>query len=287
MVRRVIIILVALALAVAGTWVILSWVDRAEERELADVQRVEVLVATRTIESGTRAANLVLGEDVVLIEVLERSQVVGAVQELSALSGLVAEVDIIEGEQLSTVRFVEPAALEASSFPEIDVPEGLLEVSFQFSDVQFIGGKPEPGDYVAYIAIFDPFTVQPNLIEPGAVDDLDDLFSVIQETEPAEEEDVLADGYQTPQTVHILAHKLLVTNIQYPSPPALTDEEGNPVEQDPRAIPGVSIVTLAAPAPVVERMVFTNEWGRVWLALETLDDSEEGTDFITRANVFP
>ncbi|NND85078.1 MAG: hypothetical protein HKN46_08015, partial [Acidimicrobiia bacterium] len=56
MARRVIIILIALALAVAGTWVILSWVDTAEERELADVERVEVLVATRNIEQGTRAA---------------------------------------------------------------------------------------------------------------------------------------------------------------------------------------------------------------------------------------
>ena len=54
-----------------------------------------------------------------------------------------------------------------------------------------------------------------------------------------------------------------------------------------RTIPGISIVTLAAPAPTVERMVFTNEWGRSWLALETLDDPEDGTDFITRANVFP
>ena len=286
MARRAIIILVALALAVAGTWVILSWVDSAEERELADVERVEVLVAARDIAKGTRAANLTLGEDVVLQEVLERSQISGAVVELTALSGLVANQDIITGEQLSTRRFVEPAALATETFPEVDVPEGHLEVSFQFSDVQFVGGKPQPGDYVAFVAIFDPFTVQPNLIEPGAVDDLDDLFSVIQETEP-EEDDVLAQGYQTPQTVHILAHKLMVTNVQYPSPPALVDEEGNPIEQDPRTIPGISIVTLAAPAPVVERMVFTNEWGRVWLALETLDDPEDGTDFITRANVFP
>lgn len=287
MARRALIILIALALAVAGTWVILRWVDTAEERELADVERVEVLVASRPIAEGTRAATLVVGEDVELQEVLARSQIPGAVVDLSALSGLVASQDIIAGEQLTTLRFVDPAVLAAETFPEIEVPDGYLEVSFQFNDVQFVGGKPEPGDYVAYLAIFDPFTVSPNLIEPGAVSDLDDLFAVIQESEPVDGEEVDLLEYQTPQTVHVMFHKVLVTNVQFPTPPALVDEEGNAIEQDPRTIPGVSIVTFAAPASDIERMVFTNEWGRVWLALETLDDPEDGTDFITRANVFP
>ena len=289
MARRALIILIALALAVAGTWIILTWVNSAEDRaiEEAGVEVVEALVATQRIAQGTRADQLSIGTQVEVTEILARSQVPGAVVDLADLSGLVAEQDILPGEQLTTQRWVEPAALQAEIFPEIEVPDGYLEVSFSFNDVQFVGGKPQPGDYVAYISIFDPFTISPNVIEPGAVNDLDDLFAVIQEAEPApgEEPDLLA--YQTPQTVHIMFHKVLVTNVQYPAPPQLVDEEGNPIEQDPRSIPGVAIVTFAAPAPDVERMVFTNEWGRVWLALETLDDPEDGTDFITRANVFP
>lgn len=289
MARRALIILIALALAVAGTWVIINWVDSAEERAIdeAGVDVVTALVATDRIDQGTPADQLEIGTQVELVEILERSQVPGAVVDLTDLSGLVAEQDILPGEQLTTQRWVEPAVLEAELFPEIEVPDGYLEVSFAFSDVQFVGGKPEPGDHIAFIAVFEPFTISPSVIEPGAVSDLDDLFSIIQEAEPEPGEEVDVLEYQTPQTAHILFHKVLVTNVQYPEPPALVDEEGNPVAQDPRSIPGISIVTFAAPAPDIERMVFTNEWGRVWLALETLDDPEGGTDFITRANVFP
>jgi pilus assembly protein CpaB len=287
MARRALIILIALALAVAGTWVILTWVNSATERELADVEVVEVLVAAQPIAEGTRADTLVLDTHVVLTEVLARSQVPGAVVNLADISGLVADVDIVVGEQLTTQRFVAPEERIQDLFPDIEVPDGFLEVSFSFNDVQFVGGKPLPGDYVAFIAIFDPFTVSPSAIEPGAINDFDDFFTVVQTVTPADGEEVDLTEYQTPQTVHILFHKVLVTNVQFGAPAPLVDENGDPIEPDPRALPGTSIVTLAVPAPDLERMVFTNEYGRIWLALETLDDSEEGTDFITRANVFP
>lgn len=286
MARRALIILIALALAVAGTWIILTWVNSATDRALEDVALVEVLVAAQPIREGTQADELVLDEHVELVEILARSQVPGAVVDLADISGLVVDVDLIQGEQLTTQRFVEPSDRLEDLIPEVEVPEGFLEVAFAFTDAQFVGGKPQPGDYIAFVATFEPFTIAPNLIEPGAVSDLDALFAIIQNPEPVEEGSELIE-YQTPQTTHILYHKVLVTNVQFAEPPVLVDEEGRVIEPDPRSVPGVSIVTLAAPAPEIERMVFTNEFGSIWLALETLDDSEEGTDFITRANVFP
>lgn len=288
MARRALIILIALALAVAGTWIILTWVNSAVDRELEPVALVEVLVSTEAIRAGTPADDLVLGEDVQLVEVLARSQIPGALVTLDDISGLVADVDIVAGEQLTTQRWVDPATRFASLLPEVEIPDGFLEVSFGFNDAQFVGGKPQPGDTVAFIATFDPFTISPTAIEPGAVDDFDDLFAIIQQTEvPTDEDAADVTEFKTPNTTHILFHKLLVTNVQFGEPPALVDDEGNPVQPDPRAEAGVTIVTFAAPAPDIERMVFTHEFGRIWLALEPIDAPEGGTDFITRGNVFP
>lgn len=288
MARRALIIVIALALAVAGTWIILTWVDSATERALEPVELVEVLVAINPIPEGTPADELVLDEDVELLEVLARSQIPGAIVALDDIGGLVADVDIVAGEQLTTQRWVDPATKFASLLPDVEVPEGFLEIAFSFSDPQFVGGKPVPGDYVAFIATFEPFTILPTAIEPGAFDNFDDLFAIIQPSEtPTDEEAPELTEFQTPNTTHIMFHKLLVTNVQFQEPPVLVDEEGNRVEPDPRAEPGVTIVTFAAPAPDIERMVFTHEFGRIWLALEPIDAPESGTDFITRGNVFP
>ncbi len=288
MARRALIILIALALAVAGTWIILSWVNSATDRALEDVELVEVLVAQAPIPKGTPAESLVLDEHVALVEVLAKSQIPGALVSTDDIAGLVAAIDIVTGEQLTTQRWVDPATLVVDLIPDVEVPDGFLEVSFTFSDDQFVGGVPAPGDYVAFIATFDPFTINPTDLEPGTVNDFNELFSIaqIQQSE-TEEGDATEAAFQTPNTTHIMFHKVLVTNVQYGAPPELVDEEGNPIEPDPRAVPGVSIVTFAAPAPEVERMVFTHEFGRIWLALEPIDAPEGGTDFITRGNVFP
>ena len=39
-------------------------------------------------------------------------------------------------------------------------------------------------------------------------------------------------------------------------------------------------------ASQVERVVFAAEYGSIWLALEQEDSNEEGTDIITRGNVY-
>ncbi len=287
MVRRALLIIIAVALAAAGTLLLMRWVDGAVDRETAGVELVEALVATEPIPEGTPSEQM--AERVELRQIFAQTQVPGAVIDLEDLAGLVADVDILAGEQLTTQRFVDPAERVQDLIPQVEVPEGYLEVSFAVAADQFVGGDVEPGDLVAFIATFDPFTIVPNAIEPGAVGGLDELLLIIQQQQ---EEDATAGGpdleeFQTPNTTHIMFHKVLVTQVQYGEPPALVDEEGNPIEQDPRAVQPVAIVTLAAPAPDIERMVFTHEFGRIWFAKETPDDPEDGTDFITRGNVFP
>src|SRR5688572_20277698 len=100
----------ALMLAVLGTYLLLSYVSKADERALAGTEVVDVLVVIADIASGTPGEDL---SDLVETRAIPASAVVpGGVQALEDLAGLVALVDLEPGEQLLTSRFALPAELE-------------------------------------------------------------------------------------------------------------------------------------------------------------------------------
>jgi pilus assembly protein CpaB len=278
--RRALVALVAILAAGIGTFFIWQWVDGYERQVEAQFETVEVYVATVVIGENTRAADL--GDTVTLTPVVRTAVVPGAVTDLTAIAGLVADVDILPGEQLLAQRFVDPADKIADIVQRVEPPSGMLEVTFSLPEERLVGGQIRPGDLVAFIGSFDPFAVNLDFVEPG----IDGGFGIL-DPDPTTIEDGEANIVQTPNVTTTVLHKVLVTNLQYAAPPPLFDEEGNPVVPDPREAPQTTLfVTLAAPVGDIERMVFVREFGRVWLALETDDDPEDSSLVVTRGNVF-
>ena len=147
MARRLLAAFAALILLVVGTVVLLAYVRGADNRALAGVRTVDVLVADELIPEGTTADQLA---DLVRTEMVPaKTAVDGRVTDLDALAGRVATVDILPGEQLLAGRFVRPGDLEVPG--TVDVPEGLQEVSVLLEPQRAVGGRIAAGDTVGVV----------------------------------------------------------------------------------------------------------------------------------------
>jgi pilus assembly protein CpaB len=271
--RRLIGLAVAIALAAGGTFALVNYVRAAEDRVLAGEETVPVYIVGDSVRSGESAAEL--GDRVTVEQVPAKVRATGSVTSLSQLEGQVAAVDLVPGEQLLASRFVAPEVFDEAD--AIEVPEGLLEVSLSLTPERAGGGLIQPGDLVAVVASFDPFTVEENY------DEAEGEFVLFSFTSEEEEE---RRTQQTPNTTHVMLHKVLVTSIQVERLPRETEQanaEATGVELAPT---GNLLVTLATTAPDLEKVIFGAEFGTIWLAHEPADAPEDATQIQTRLTVY-
>ena len=149
--RRVVALLAALVLAGIGTFVLVLFVNTAEDRALEGEEVVEVLVVQEEVPAGTPVGEL--SGQVELEKVPAKVVNTGAVGDLAQLSGLVAAVNLIPGDQLTAARFVTPEQFSPSR-SQIAVPTGLLEITVPLDPSRTVGGTVRPGDTVAFISSF-------------------------------------------------------------------------------------------------------------------------------------
>jgi pilus assembly protein CpaB len=264
----------ALALAGLGTFALVRYVGSAEERALEGQEAVEVLVVSETVPAGTPAESI---GDRVAVEMIPASvQVSGSVASLADVRNQVTAVELMPGEQVTSARFVAPETFEESQ--EVEVPEGLVEVTVSLSPDRAVGGALLPGDQVAVFASFEPFEANGVIVEG-------------EEGEEGEEEVVAIEGDDTvksPNSTHIIIHKVIVTNVQVETLPAEEETEGESTDDSgPELAPtGNLLVTLGVDPAQAERLVFTAEFGMVWLGHEDDQASEDGTRIQSRGTIY-
>jgi pilus assembly protein CpaB len=275
--RKWIGILVAVVFAAFGTVVLIGYVRSAEERALEGQESAEVLVVAEPVAAGSSAEEI--AGKVATELVPAKVQAPGSVASLQEIAGRVAAVDLVPGEQLLAARFVAPEAY--ATMDDFAIPDGMVEVTISLSPERAVGGALRQGDLVAVFASFDPFDLDG--VEPGDeevvinVQDVVDLENILGST---------PQSAQTPNSTHLVIHKVVVTNVQVERLP--TDEE-NPTDGDAGvalAPTGNLLVTLAMAPPNAERFVFTAEFGTVWLAHEAETATETGTRIQTRNTVY-
>lgn len=275
--RRAIGIVVAVAVAALGTLLLVGYVRGAEDRALAGEELATVLVVDRAVVKGTPASTLdrFVREERVPVKVLAD----GGVADLALLGDLVASTDLLPGEQVVVSRFVAAEQLDENA--RIEAPAHLLEVTVSISPERALGGQLVPGDLVAVIASFDPFelnTFEPADLAPGEVLDPRELFI----GSSGEDESSLL---KTPTSTHLILHKVLVTSVQVEQLPRAATED-LPENAPALAPTGNLLITLAAAAADVERIVFTAEHGFLWLAAEGENAPEPVTPIQTRSSVY-
>ncbi len=267
--RRLIGIVAALLLALLGTVALVAYVGNAEERALAGEQLVEVYVVTTPIASGTAADDL---ESYVAVEqVPTKVQAVGAVNSLPGLAGRVAAVDLFPGEQLVASRFIERSEF-ADRMAGVEIPEDMIEVTIELDAQRAVGGLLEPGQTVAVLASFEPFQLSATVVE---VDGEEVAL-------PAAVADEVAGS--TPNSTDLLLRKVLVTAVQEPLNRSFNDDEE--AERLTTAPEKTVFVTMAVNPFDAERLVFTAEFGEVWLAIERETVPETKDPIQTRGSVY-
>jgi pilus assembly protein CpaB len=279
--RRVIAIIIALALAGAGTFFLVRYIHGAEARALEGEVLVEVLVADQPIAAGTPAEDLTTL--VRLEQVPTKLAIAGAVSDLAPLADQVAAIAILPGEQLSTSRFT---ALEEYQQligrAAVEVPPDQLQVTISLSPDRVIGGELRPGDLVAVFASFDPFAL--NSVEPTGLP-TDEIPVLIPDEGTTEENDRTA---QTPNSTKIILRRALITNLQAEELPRTIDEtDAEAAAGAPELAPtGNLLITLALNPEDSQRLVFTAEFGTIWLALEGEEADQSDTPVQTRFIIY-
>lgn len=149
--RRLVSAVAAGLLAVLGAVLLITYVNSADERAMARLDPVEVMVVSAPIAQGTPAEEIVAS---VLTEELPRASVgPDPVTSLAELAGQVATTDLQPGEQLLAARFTTPQALV--QFGGIPVPEGHHQVTLPLDASRVVGGTITAGDTVGVFLTVD------------------------------------------------------------------------------------------------------------------------------------
>ncbi|SDD87600.1 Flp pilus assembly protein CpaB [Auraticoccus monumenti] len=240
--RRVVAAVVAVLLAAVGGVLVLAYASTADQRALAGMQTVDVLVTTATVPQDTAAEDL---RDLVRLQQLPAMAVPdGALSTLAEVQGLVTSTELQPGEQVLAARFADPAAQAQQS--EVEVPQGLQQVSVLLDPQRVVGGEVAPGDLVGVLISLD---------EPART------HLALQEVLVTR----VQGGY---------------------APPADGEAEEAAAEDAAPLPESSLLVTLAVDGGQTERLVFGAEHGTVWLSLQDEDVDQSDTDVITDEEVY-
>jgi pilus assembly protein CpaB len=228
----------AIALAIVGALLIIFYAQGADQRAVATMKPVSVLVVKKAIPAGTSVVEMAAS--------LGLEKVPGAGVAESALStldnsaGTVSAVDLIPGEQLLAERLVAPETVKAEG--TVDVPAGFQEVSFQLEPQKAVGGRITAGDHVGIFLSFDNGAFKAN---------------------PAVE------------TTQLSLRKVLLTAVQRAGA-AEKPADGEPDPKDTTLPEGSLMLTVAVNDVDAGKIVFASEFGRIWLTKEPLDAQDNG-----------
>lgn len=250
--RRLLAVLVALALALVGCLAVVAYVRGADERALAGREAVRVLVASRRIPAGTSVARLRTGGYVDRVVMPAATVPTGALADLDRkLDSLELTAEVQAGQLLLRGMFGESARLSGG----LAVPDGKLAVSVEMTAPARVAGFVVPG---AKVAVFDTFTMQEG---KGRIPAGDGLTSAHEANH--------ATRVLLPRLEVIAVGERGTAGAQTSAPAAGTPPSG---QSTTKAKAGATVlVTVAVSQAEAERLVHAAQTGTLYLAL--LDDT--------------
>ena len=158
MARRSVLLLVAVLIALAGTAMIVLYVQGIDARATKDQELVEVLVAAETIDTGESVSDAQEAGKIEKAEVRRADMVDGSLSSTSSIADLVAIGAIYPGEQLIARKFGSLGDTES-----LVIPDGKMAVSVELTDFERVAGFVNPGNEVAVFATaLDPVALLPD-----------------------------------------------------------------------------------------------------------------------------
>ncbi|MCE5191974.1 MAG: Flp pilus assembly protein CpaB [Actinomycetia bacterium] len=149
---RVFILVAAVVLGIAAALLTAQYLRGATARLTQEAQPVQVLVATQDVPRGTAAEDALKQGLIQVQEVPQRYVSANAVSSARGIEGQVLAAALSKGEQVTRARFQFPSEAGLS----YAIPDGFVAVSIPADDVTCVGGMLKAGDWVLVTATFDP-----------------------------------------------------------------------------------------------------------------------------------
>lgn len=151
---RIIALVVAVALAVAGGVLLVGYVQGADLRAADGAELTSVLIVVGDVSAGTAADSLgLLVEERSIPSAFLADGAITGLDELADLDGLVTTSALVPGEQVIGDRFATPDAFVGGG-GTVPVPEGMQEISVSLDSSRVLGGLLAPGDIVgAFVSV--------------------------------------------------------------------------------------------------------------------------------------
>lgn len=184
--RRIALLGTALLIAAVGTLLVYLYVERADDRALADQRPVEVLVAARQIPAGTKAG-YAFNKDWFVAQAIPATAVApNALSSVAEIEDQLTRTSIYPGQQIIEAMFSENAVAPVP----FDLTGKRTAVAFQFNDPAQVAGFVQPGSHVMVFLTSDvEGTTRTRLLLPKA-----QVVAVGQTVQSAENGDENARG---------------------------------------------------------------------------------------------
>lgn len=146
--NRLLAIMVAIVLAVVSAMALVVYANSADRRAISQQAPVPVYVASQKIEQGESIEEA--AGKIRVASIPRKALAENAVRALAQISGRVAAVDILPGEQLLVGRWVTREQVEGENL--LNVQPGFQAVSIQVDATRQVSGFITPGNRVNIFA---------------------------------------------------------------------------------------------------------------------------------------
>lgn len=262
--RKMIGLMAALLVAGLGTMVVLKSSEKPAPAPVAQPEQMaKVLKVSKPIPKGTPVAQLT--DFVTQVDIPASQLQPNTAMSLEEFTDktMVANADLLQGDQVSKLRFESPQRLSSTDIlsaggGEAEDLTSMVGVWVNLSPLNALNGNLKPG--VTKVAVFAAFEPIPGL---GA------------------------DPTKDVSTMHIIAHKVPVLDMYPPAGIPIAAPAGGeaPAAAAP-PLPASIQVKLGVDAATAERIMFTQLKGTVILGEEGLAVDEQGTKVVERGNIY-
>lgn len=251
MARRSILLTVAALIALAGTALIVLYVQGIDARATQDQELVQVLTATSLVEAGESVDSAMEAGKFTTTEVRRADMVDGALSSTGSIGDMVALGQIFPGEQIIANRFGTMGGSQG-----LTIPENKSAVSVELTDPARVAGFVNPGSEVAIFMSGEPVLYQPDGTQK-----------------------------QLPPYTGVLLPRVQVIGVGTTSMTAqtTTDESGQEIiEQVPR-----TILTVAVDQKQAEKLIYAARNGEIYFALLNKGSQINENSGVTAQDVIP
>jgi len=271
---RIILLIVAIILGVVAVAAVVGYISSIRTSVEEEVEKVEVLVAVQNVPKET-SVEIMISTNMVDTQAIPRKYLAdGVLTSLDNYKGYVVAAPINKGEQITTTNFTKPEDIGLAFM----IPDDMVAISIPVNEVIGVSNLIEVGDMVNVIATF----------EPPQQEDAEAAAEAEEAAAEAEEALIIIQKEITRTllwNVEVLYIGTRVTITQQPEQPGGI-LGGDTTERETKA-PDIKTITLAVTPEDSEKLVFTEEMGRVWLALiPTSGIEKEDTPGRTFDNIF-